>query len=190
MTEAQGYRVSSEFGKEKFSKLSLKLNELIDSYIFTCFSIDSTNILMWSHYADSHKGFCIEFKNSHIQAEKVNYTSKIPQISLLELIKIEYGLKSNIGNSLKSAFNTKLPIWKYENEYRHQPGDSMKQHRVGKDGLSGTNDYTFEFIESVIFGCNMDTKSKNEIILKLPKHIKFKQAIKKNNKIEIIQYYE
>ncbi|HGY1053520.1 TPA: DUF2971 domain-containing protein, partial [Aeromonas salmonicida subsp. pectinolytica] len=43
---------------------------------FVSLSRNNTNILMWSHYADSHKGFCIGFsrQNNYFKvAESVRY---------------------------------------------------------------------------------------------------------------------
>jgi hypothetical protein len=37
---------------------------LQDDYGVLSLSAKNDNILMWSHYADYHKGFCIEFKRS------------------------------------------------------------------------------------------------------------------------------
>lgn len=46
--------------------LSLKdlepsISHIIDSARISCFSRDADNLLMWSHYADGLRGFCIEF---------------------------------------------------------------------------------------------------------------------------------
>ncbi len=37
--------------------------DIKDSLLVSCFSETCDSILMWSHYADSHKGVCIEFEN-------------------------------------------------------------------------------------------------------------------------------
>ncbi len=76
------------------------------------------NILMWSHYADEHKGFCIKYKLSkhfikqeetgsceHMYLDKVNYR------------KIAESL-NNKSITLKVALATKKSEWKYENEIR------------------------------------------------------------------------
>jgi hypothetical protein len=32
-----------------------------NGYLVTCFSEEKDNVLMWSHYAENHSGFCIEY---------------------------------------------------------------------------------------------------------------------------------
>lgn len=44
-------------GEEYLEKLEIAFNELIDSYGFLSLSSNPVSNLMWSHYADSHKGY-------------------------------------------------------------------------------------------------------------------------------------
>ena len=48
-------------GKATFSEFEIKVNELLDDYYFYCVSNAPDSNLMWSHYASSHSGFCIEW---------------------------------------------------------------------------------------------------------------------------------
>ncbi len=75
-----------------------------------------SNILMWSHYADSHKGMCIEYhfsdefiKNSEhlIRFRRVKYPIEMP--------KLDFD-KGSIDTDL--GLLTKTHCWKYENEVR------------------------------------------------------------------------
>ncbi|MDE2585134.1 MAG: DUF2971 domain-containing protein, partial [Betaproteobacteria bacterium] len=61
-------------------KLEIGLNKVIDGYIFLSLSATGRSNLMWSHYASSHSGFCIEFRSEHIAADKVFYEDEIPKI--------------------------------------------------------------------------------------------------------------
>lgn len=46
----------------KFENLSYeKLKALTDLAYISCFSERKDSLLMWSHYANSHKGFCVEY---------------------------------------------------------------------------------------------------------------------------------
>lgn len=38
-------------------------------FVIGCFAQSYSDILMWAHYADSHKGCCIEFEVSHNDEE-------------------------------------------------------------------------------------------------------------------------
>lgn len=76
------------------------------------------NILMWSHYADEHKGFCIKYKLSrHFIKQEENedgqhmFLKKI----IYKNIKLNPKIKSIDSNI---AFATKRKDWKYENEVR------------------------------------------------------------------------
>lgn len=44
------------------------VNSYLDSARITCFSKRADNLLMWSHYADGLRGFCIEYEPSLIQS--------------------------------------------------------------------------------------------------------------------------
>lgn len=48
--------------QEVFNKVNIGLKEKFENQFFIgCLADDYKNRLMWSHYADSHKGFCVEY---------------------------------------------------------------------------------------------------------------------------------
>lgn len=134
------------------------------------------NILMWSHYADEHKGFCIKYKLSqhfikqdenengqHMFMKKVKYRN----------IKFDLDIKS-IDTDL--AFTTKKKDWVYEKEVRLIVYD-MKDKGLHY-GIPLDNDSR---IEAIYFGylCPRSTiKTIQNIFLergvKLPKFYKMK----------------
>jgi hypothetical protein len=74
------------------------------------------SILMWSHYADFHKGYCIGFfeekmRNSELfgKGGPVSYSTKFPEISPLE---------TNIEAKSFLETHSKANDWDYEKEYR------------------------------------------------------------------------
>lgn len=97
-----------------------KYYEQLSKYYTSCFTGDMNNILMWSHYADSHNGVVVEF-----DPEKgVPFTTGI-------LIPMKYqptsrfnfttkGLTDNnfVDESVQSLISTKSNDWKYEHEIR------------------------------------------------------------------------
>lgn len=91
-------------------------NELIKHQIkfkISCFSESPNSILMWSHYANQHQGFCIGYDTSEIEEEIMK---KIYPVFYHETFfqLIENGdLNDKIFNSL-----IKFKDWKYENEWR------------------------------------------------------------------------
>jgi len=67
--------------------------------------------LMWSHYADHHRGICLEFDTSEPlfgNAVKVEYQMTLPAIDIL----------NQTDEASFRPLVTKSPDWCYENEYR------------------------------------------------------------------------
>lgn len=89
------------------------------------------NPLMWSHYADGFKGFCIEFdleklidgleeKGAHFQL--VEYTTDRPQINGFEFLRDwqreDAPSPFQNQNIIKKYLATKHAAWSYEYEFR------------------------------------------------------------------------
>lgn len=75
-----------------------------------------SNILMWSHYADSHRGMCLEYRFSN------KFMNQTNDDSVLRFRKVKYGPDAL---SIKSEQMTtdigllqKCNAWEYENEVR------------------------------------------------------------------------
>ncbi len=110
------------------------------------------NLLMWSHYANCHKGFCIGFNSSKLfnlisgSLGKVFYDEKMPTVPLFDKLEIE---------GITKLLNTKSLDWAYEEEYR-----------IIKS-LAANSTFTFSddsIVEEVILGLNMSNENKKEII--------------------------
>ena len=77
-----------------------------------CFTTQFDNFLMWSHYSNSHKGFCVGYNEEDIRGidgcnlHKVKYQRGLPVIGDISRL------------SQKDVFFTKGDIWEYEEEYR------------------------------------------------------------------------
>ena len=139
------------------------------------FSLSEVNddILMWAHYADSHKGFCIEYSRTPenilgTEAEPVNYQEELPSLSAFSVVSYN-------GGSIASLWLTKSSHWRYEKEWRllHPEG--------GK---------SFNFpckIAYIIFGLNM-SEEKRYTIRQIMKNrgIIFKEALREKNKFGLI----
>ena len=98
--------------------------EMFDKVRIACFSTDPFNMLMHSHYADSHKGICIEYDFSNFNIEntslvKVEYEKEliINESILTVTISSDNKIKTN-ETSFINLFNTKHKNWEYEAEYR------------------------------------------------------------------------
>jgi hypothetical protein len=130
--------------KEKVGIYSLALSE--------CNYPD--NELMWAHYADSHKGFCIEYDvdkledsqeySFDISQMKINYQNSPPVIGLDDV--------SRKADFLIKMFGTKSKSWVYENEIRLVYS------------TCGTKKYNPFALKAVYFGLNMDEEFQRQII--------------------------
>jgi hypothetical protein len=106
------------------------------------------NILMWSHYSNSHKGFCVGldkfklFEHSGV-VSPVIYSNDFPKISLLE----------NEITSIHRLITTKSLHWEYEQEFRLRRIASLGRTVVLPD----------EAFKELILGFKMDDRTKEEI---------------------------
>lgn len=175
-------------GEVFFSKLKTLFNQKIDTYgIISLSSIPDSN-LMWSHYAKSHTGFCIEFKTKHLPAKKVSYVRDIPSLNVIDLYELSFGLLKDaaLGMRILEALRCKLDEWAYESEYRFI---AAKELTIIMEGARFEKvPYSFDFIESVIFGLRMNDDVKRFIISNMPPETKFKQVVANKSSLRIINY--
>ncbi|MHC4327016.1 MAG: DUF2971 domain-containing protein, partial [Planctomycetota bacterium] len=139
--------------------------------------------LMWSHYADGHKGFCIGYErteSSLLGSEKclpVVYDT-FPEIKLSEFFEAVATRKEELGKLVfKTMVLSKDPNWKYEKEWRvlFEQRDQLIK--------------SVALIRSIIFGLRMSDTDKDTIrnILRGRPKIEYYQARKvpRNYSVEI-----
>ncbi|WP_192939395.1 DUF2971 domain-containing protein [Stutzerimonas stutzeri] len=156
---------------------------------FVSLSRNNKNLLMWSHYADSHKGFCIGFSRQHNYfkaAESVRYRR---YRSNLNGASIDSTTPDSIA---KMVALEKAIDWAYEEEERLFLDDvKINSQTVGID-LWGQeillNKFPQSAIASIYFGLRADESLKNEALsIAKQKNLKidFFQAKKKVNEFAI-----
>ena len=92
---------------------SNKFEELRKLVGVCCFSTVEDNLIMWSHYADNHKGLLLKFDTSELQ----KVFSKITHVSYTDKLKpINYDC--NPANLLSKLLIQKSTHWKSEKEVR------------------------------------------------------------------------
>lgn len=98
------------------------LKELNDKYQSTvyaaCFSETNDNILMWSHYAQFHKGICIEYDFSNIDYRSRSLLTLSPIKYSNELFDMNKYPKRSPVDKIQLATLSKYDSWKYEKEWR------------------------------------------------------------------------
>ncbi|CAG37069.1 DUF2971 domain-containing protein [Desulfotalea psychrophila] len=108
-------------GIRKSLKSGVFHDGIIGNVGICCLTKKPDNILMWSHYADNHAGFVVEFTTNNVNenmhmgnVEKklfgwdVEYSANMPIIIA--------GTRN--FNAVKKIFLTKSLDWEYESEYR------------------------------------------------------------------------
>ena len=174
-------------GNKYINRIISSLNTLADKVPVLCLSAKSDNILLWSHYANSHRGYCIEYRAKRIDAENVIYKPDAPTIKIKELLPTEFeDYQSITGCKIKKALLTKLIDWKHENEYRFILFNAVKTTPI--DEFRCMLPYEPDFIESIIFGSRMPPHIKEYIINNMPYKTILKQAYELDYSIEIRQY--
>lgn len=167
-----------------FELIKIEMNKILDSFLFYCLTDNPENNLMWSHYSNSHNGFCIEWNGHYINPQKVIYQETIAKVDLLKLLQASIGLKNMdlTAEELWNAVRTKLSEWKYEQEYRFQLGNHEK-HLIVKDfGKGVLIKAQPEWIKAIIFGYRMPQETRMHIINKLSQGTVFKE-VKVNNSL-------
>jgi hypothetical protein len=119
-----------------------------NEYGIVCLSKKPNDILMWSHYAEKHKGYCLKFNTlllaNAFSCYDVKYRRNYPRIKECS------GL-----NEMADIFMTsKSNHWEYEEEVRllMPPSNGGRSHKFPPEALEG-----------VTFGCNMEETNKDNI---------------------------
>jgi len=137
------------------------------------------NILMWSHYANSHKGICIRYKLNSKAIKRFQ-----TQNTFTNLYEVKYkknvGLQDESSATTRKLFATKQEDWDYENEVRilhFDPENDDEFLQLSLEKIEGK-------IEAIFFGYRCSDKDK-ELIKNLlaDKGIEFFDFIKDPEKI-------
>lgn len=121
---------------------------------------------MWAHYASSHTGLCLEFKDDYnvysifALAQKVNYCEQYPLIDLT---------KCSEDDKLTKALLTKALDWQYECE-----------HRIIFPGAPNIVRIPEESLTAVIFGLKTSEAHK-DLVRKWISHRKIKPTLYQAN---------
>ena len=129
------YKVGKLITGFKDDEVLKQFNETIDTvmesirkaFLVSCFSSKNNSMLMWSHYAESHKGACFEFEVGDKDFKKVKYSKKMYRFRLTDVLKLVLGhelAETEINYEDESLLFAIEPVfhktieWKYEKEFR------------------------------------------------------------------------
>jgi len=112
-------------------------------------SAKNDDILMWAHYANCHKGICIEFDASDSdsffgRAKPVVYQSTYPELSIYS---------PSLRDDIENATLIKSNHWDYEEEYRV----------VDRQPITVTTSYPGHLLSGIILGCEISEENEKLI---------------------------
>lgn len=100
----------------------------------SCFCERSDNLLMWSHYGDHHRGFCLEFRTDLEPFEKIRQVKYSSQMPACDLVRI---LCNDDFEQILDLFCTKAIDWQYEREWRCMHQIAGTAYVYPADALTG-----------------------------------------------------
>jgi len=142
--------------KNVINKAEAITAKMINGLRVLCLSAKNNDLLMWSHYAHNHEGFCLKFdvaKNPGVlgNSKPVIYSEKYPFPNFF---------KTPTEEITDMVLMTKAKEWKYEEEYRFIP-KHYKQYKY----------WNFqESLVGIIFGCQIKKEAEDYLISLLEKY--------------------
>lgn len=110
-----------------------------------CLTESNSDVTMWAHYADNHKGLCLGFSIVDVNPEKVTYVKEAPKVNFSQLFDDKLD-----DNEYKWIFS-KHHDWKSEKEWRVVISEGNQLYPIpGR-------------IKNITFGLLMD-KNKRKIV--------------------------
>ncbi len=151
------------------SLMSDSVKLIIQEFGVLCLSKSKNNPLMWSHYADSHKGVMFELSEPHFNIDSsicidtVSYQKKLPELDRSDLLGINsYLFKDNATDKNKKNIFVKSSEWSYEQEVRLFRAITNENRLL---------EFPEDAFKSIYLGCKITEPAKNEIINQLEKHL-------------------
>jgi hypothetical protein len=129
-----------------------------------------TEPLMWSHYADSHKGFVVGFDSKNPYFYKSKYKRRFRKVIysdeyyILPSSKVNPNDPISLERSGLAWFFTKHTKWRDEKEYRMLADLRTADARIRKgDEEIFLFEFPFDSVKEIILGCKMTNENRNMI---------------------------
>ena len=128
--------------------IRLGYQSVFDNIEIGCFSMDGCQMQMWSHYANYHKGICLEFDeellmDNDMRSFAVNYTP--------EQYMYPASAPNEFSEEQLKVFYTKHQSWAYEKEVRII-------HRT-VEGSNGNYPFNKKALTGIYFGSNCSNRT-------------------------------
>lgn len=134
-----------------------------DKFGICSLSAKEDDILMWSHYAADHTGFCVGLDTEELlriqkrqarlhevllDLHRIEYQDKIPDINFFD------AMMSHPKKSIVPFVATKSSHWDYEEEYR----------LLLYDHPNTAYPLGIRVVEEIILGCEVDKENREEVL--------------------------
>ena len=176
----EAFRNNPKFLAECVEKISEGMGpEIANRYRVYCLGPDVNNLLMWAHYAESHKGICLEFSTENemmCAAQIVEYREEFPVLALYS---------ENEDDHLVPLL-TKSNVWTYESEYRLVAQE--RSNSTPHDTLIADNNYVRlpkGALKSIIVGCQGPVEDVWKLVNEFAPDVRVRQAVRVPNKYAV-----
>jgi hypothetical protein len=182
---AKALREDPAFLKSIIEGFSNTFPQAIDRrYRIYCVSTKSDSELMWAHYAQQHKGICLEFTSRSdlfYQALKVHYRAQYPRFAMAD----------DHEDAPLMVLLTKSSAWMYEDEYRLIAQERRFAVPEAQSLLTDNDRLTLpdRSLEAIILGCLApeETVRATRELVQLASHpIRLKRAVKAKNQYRLL----
>ena len=188
-----------------------RIDKLKDLAYMTCLTENNDNMLMWSHYANSHKGICVEYDLKKIIDDPykivghlfpVIYSkSRMIRRNIDSLIRSQSDLNKAIAehyvydgeeplDDLLPLFLFKDSVWQYENEWRIIY--TRKNMYDNDDDILYAGNLSFPCVSNIYLGYRIHPEIRKNLIeictrlCESGQKVKVYQAKLKNETYEIV----
>jgi hypothetical protein len=156
--------------------------EMLSGRRIYCVTPRPDSTLMWSHYAENHRGICLEFGVADNMlfrfARKVQYRDEYPRWVPCDI--------NDKPDRVGELILTKSSDWSYEEEYRLISMDGHPFLHLCGDFFRLPNGA----LKSVIIGCEADHRTIGAFIKECVPEMPLKRAVRSPNiyRLEIVEY--
>ena len=167
------YKFASKYLNKKDDELKNQIRQMINDVLIkirsialvSCFGSSKDSLLMWSHYANKHKGACIEYEIDDVDFKEVVYSKKMPAFRFVDALEIilghdflgeEVDANKNEYQFMLEPLLVKSDDWIYEGEIRCVYTKNKPNSRIhdieDKDGMKILLDMPKP--KKIYIGCN------------------------------------
>jgi Protein of unknown function (DUF2971) len=130
------------------ANIARDLQVAVDNSAMLCLSEDPVHLLMWSHYASAHQGFCLKLRarpNDFFGVgQPVNYSDTYPEIAVI----------ADVIEQIRAFIFTKASCWSYEREWR----------LVIPDAKPGLQSFAPQSLVGIILGARMPSVDRDQMV--------------------------